>query len=94
VEVAYALPDRQELIPLEVEAGTTALEAIERSGLALRQPDIELSAGRVGVFGTLVALDTPLHDGDRVEVYRPLPGDPKEARRLRARQSPRRVRGK
>ena len=88
VEVAYALPDRQVLLALEVEQGTTVREAIERSGLLARCPEIEIKRGNVGIFGRTAQLNAPLEDGDRVEIYRPLIADPKEARRERARRTP------
>jgi uncharacterized protein len=83
VEVAYALPGEQALVAIEVPAGTTAQAALERSGLASRF-GIEPARARVGVFGREVALQAELHDGDRLEVYRPLALDPKERRRRRA----------
>lgn len=83
VEVAYALPDQQVLLELEVMEGTTIREAIERSGILGSIPGIELDRKRVGVFGKLARLDTVLRDGDRVELYRPLEADPREARRRR-----------
>ena len=70
VEVAYALPDKQSLISLEVEEGTTIKEAIEASGI------LETSK-----FATL---DTVLREKDRVEIYRPLIADPKKVRKERA----------
>ncbi|HEX7048013.1 MAG TPA: RnfH family protein [Gammaproteobacteria bacterium] len=81
VEVAYALPDRQVLIPLTVPAGTTAIEAIRRSGISEQFPGIDLSNGRIGVFGRLCPSERVLEAGDRVEIYRPLVADPKEVRR-------------
>lgn len=84
VEVAYALPEEQLLIALNVEEGTTVRLAIERSGILRRAPEIDLA--NVGLFGRVVPLDTPLRDGDRVEIYRPLIADPKQARRDRARR--------
>lgn len=72
------------LIALEVEEGTTALLAIERSGILQQFPEANPRRDGVGVFGKLVALDSPLRNGDRVEIYRPLIADPKEARRKRA----------
>jgi len=84
VEVAYALPDRQGLIALEVEEGTTALAAIERSGILRQFPQANPRRDGMGVFGKVVPPDTPLKDGDRVEIYRPLIADPKVARRKRA----------
>lgn len=84
IEVAYALPERQVLIALEVEEGTTALGGIERSGILQQFPEADPHRDGVGVFGKRVALNRPLQDGDRVEVYRPLIADPKTARRERA----------
>lgn len=84
VEVAYALPEEQVIIPLEVATGTTAQQAIERSGILQQFMDIDLKANKVGVFGKLVKLDTVLRANDRVEIYRPLIADPKEVRRQRA----------
>jgi putative ubiquitin-RnfH superfamily antitoxin RatB of RatAB toxin-antitoxin module len=87
VEVVYALPERQALIALEVEEGTTALAAIERSGILQQFPQADPWRNGVGLFGKQVAPDTLLRDGDRVEIYRPLIADPKAARRERAKLS-------
>jgi putative ubiquitin-RnfH superfamily antitoxin RatB of RatAB toxin-antitoxin module len=84
VEVAYALPERQSLLALDVPEGTTAMEAIARSEICERHPEIDLATAKVGIFGKLTKLDTPLRDHDRVEIYRPLIADPKEVRRARA----------
>jgi len=84
VEVAYALPDRQAIIPVNVAAGTTALEAARRSGVAQRFEGLNLEDSRLGIFGKLVAPDQVLQAGDRVEIYRPLKADPKEVRKARA----------
>jgi putative ubiquitin-RnfH superfamily antitoxin RatB of RatAB toxin-antitoxin module len=59
-------------------------QAIEASGLAQKHPEIDLAKNKVGVYGKLAKLDTPLRDRDRVEIYRPLIADPKEVRRKRA----------
>jgi putative ubiquitin-RnfH superfamily antitoxin RatB of RatAB toxin-antitoxin module len=75
IEVVRALPERQTSIALELEPGATVRTALLAAGLPLDQP--------VGVYGRRVALDQRLADGDRVEVYRPLRVDPKEARRRR-----------
>ncbi len=90
IEVVYALRDEQALIALELEDGATARQAVERSGLVTRFPDIDPARMRVGIFGRAMEADTVLRDGDRVEIYRPLEADPKEARR--ARVGPRRPR--
>ena len=84
VEVTYALRDEQTLLALEVEEGATVRQAIERSGILRRYPEIELARGRVGIFGRQVEFDALLEDGDRVEIYRPLAADPKQVRRERA----------
>ncbi|MBX6392335.1 MAG: RnfH family protein [Burkholderiales bacterium] len=84
VEVVYALPERQAVYRLAMEEGATVRMAIEASGVLQAFPEIDLARNRVGVYARLVTLDTPLRDGDRVEIYRPLRVDPKEARRMRA----------
>ncbi|MEO8039109.1 MAG: RnfH family protein [Betaproteobacteria bacterium] len=86
VEVVFALPTTQTVVRLELEAGVTVREAIERSGLLDRYPGIDIDRQDVGIWGRKVKLDTPLANGDRVELYRPLEVDPKEARRLRVRR--------
>jgi putative ubiquitin-RnfH superfamily antitoxin RatB of RatAB toxin-antitoxin module len=84
IEVVYALPQRQELIRLQLPAGTTVLQAIEASGLLQNHPEIDLQRNKVGIFGKLTKLDALLRDRDRVEIYRPLVADPKEVRKKRA----------
>lgn len=70
---------------LSLLAGATVRDAIEESRIREHRPEVEIRADRIGIFSRKVAFDTPLHDGDRVEIYRPLKVDPKEARRKRAR---------
>lgn len=91
VEIAYALPKQQKIIALLVEPGTTALAAAERSGITKAFPEIDLTSAKMGIFGQALGtkgLGLPhehiLHPGDRVEIYRPLISDPKDARRKRA----------
>ena len=84
VEVAYGRPERQALVSVSLPAGSTLLDAIEASGILRQFPEIDLRVNKVGVWGRLASLDTPLRPGDRVEIYRPLLADPKEVRRLRA----------
>jgi|SRR5690554_4158951 putative ubiquitin-RnfH superfamily antitoxin RatB of RatAB toxin-antitoxin module len=86
VEVAYALPQQQLIIPINVAQGTTAEEAVFASGILEKFPEIDLNANKLGVFGKLVKPDTVLRHLDRVEIYRPLIADPKEVRRQRAAQ--------
>lgn len=91
VEVAYALPQRQQLITLQVAPGTTAYEAVEQSGIVQQFPEIDLETAKMGIFGQALGtkgLKPPkehvLQAGDRVEIYRPLIADPKEVRKRRA----------
>ena len=85
VEVVYALPQSQTAVTLTVPAGTTVREAIARSGIAAKHPEVDLEAVTVGIYGQRVAVTTVLIDHDRIELYRPLIADPKQARRRRAR---------
>jgi hypothetical protein len=85
VEVVYALPGEQVVIPLLVPFGTTVEAAIELSGLPARFPGS--SQSRVGIHGREVSRETVLREGDRVEIYRPLVADAKQARRRRAARS-------
>jgi putative ubiquitin-RnfH superfamily antitoxin RatB of RatAB toxin-antitoxin module len=84
VEVAYALPDKQSLISLEIEDGSTLKEAIEASGILESFEQIDLTKNRVGIFSKFATLDTVLREKDRVEIYRPLIADPIKARKERA----------
>jgi hypothetical protein len=84
VEVAYARPDEQVILALKVPPGATIEEAIRLSTVLERFPEIDLATSKVGVFGKVGRLDQELVDGDRVEIYRPLIADPKEARKQRA----------
>jgi len=84
VEVAYALPDKQSIISLEVEEGTTLKEAIEASGILETYSQIDLTRDKVGIFSKFAKLDTVLREKDRVEIYRPLIADPKKVRKERA----------
>ena len=84
VEVAYALPERQAILALEVAAGTTALEAAQRSGITDKFEGIDLDNAKMGIFGKVVSPQQVLQEGDRVEIYRPLIADPKEVRKARA----------
>jgi putative ubiquitin-RnfH superfamily antitoxin RatB of RatAB toxin-antitoxin module len=85
VEVAYARPDRQWLVELQVAPGTTARSAVALSGLSDCVAEIDPATADLGVFGQPVDPQTPLTAGDRVEIYRPLQVDPKAQRRNRAR---------
>ena len=91
VEVAYALPQRQQLTTLQVAPGTTAYEAVQQSGVVQQFPEIDPENVKMGIFGQALGtkgLKLPkehvLQAGDRVEIYRPLIADPKEVRKRRA----------
>lgn len=84
VQICYVSPTAQVLRDLAVSEGTTLYEAIASSGIIQEVAEIDLTAGRVGIHGKLKPLDTVLRDQDRIEIYRPLLADPKEARRKRA----------
>lgn len=81
VEVVYALAERQLLLAITIPAGATAGEAIDQSGIAQQFPEQDLSNCQLGIWGRLVDSDQLLEEGDRVEIYRPLSIDPREARR-------------
>lgn len=83
VEVAYAGPEGQVVVPLAVPVGTTAWEAVKRARPGL-PAGVAPDPARLGVFAKKVPADRVLEEGDRVELYRPLILDPMEARRRRA----------
>lgn len=87
IVVVHALPHKQIVRQLNVPAGTTAKQAVELSGIGGMFPEIDLSQNKLGIFGKLVRPETILRDRDRVEIYRPLSVDPKEARRRRAEEA-------
>ncbi len=84
VQLCYAAPGLQILKDLEVAPGCTIQQAILASGLLRQQPAIDLSVCKVGIFGKVRPLETPLRQRDRIEIYRPLIADPKQSRRRRA----------
>lgn len=81
VEVVFATADKQALCSVSLRPGATVADAIATSRLAQRFPEQNLDTLEVGIWGTVVARDRPLNHGDRVEIYRPLAMDPREARR-------------
>lgn len=83
VWVAYATPAKQVECPLEIQPGVTVRDAIQQSGILATFPEMPFPDIAVGIFSEPVSLDTVLQAGDRVEIYRPLAMDPKEARRRR-----------
>ncbi|MFC0336785.1 hypothetical protein SAMN05421848_3217 [Kushneria avicenniae] len=90
-EVAWATPERQYLETVAVPQGTTVLAALEMSGLCCRineLADIPIELLQLGIFGEHIKApeDRIVRQGDRIEIYRPLQIDPKQARRARARR--------
>jgi hypothetical protein len=86
IEVVFALRDRQELVTVRLENGATVADAIEQSSIQSAFPEWNLSECAVGVWGRLAERDQRLRQGDRVEIYRPLTMDPRDARRALAAQ--------
>lgn len=84
VEVVYGHATKQSLIKLQVAAGSTVLAVIEQSNILTLWPEINLNEMKLGIFGKLVEKEQPVKNGDRIEIYRPLTIDPKQARLLRA----------
>jgi uncharacterized protein len=84
VEVAYALPHEQLIIPIRVNEGSTAEEAVRQSGILDKFPEINLNENKLGIFGKLTKNDALLRHLDRVEIYRALIADPKAVRKQRA----------
>lgn len=84
IEVVYASPERQWQGELKLAVGTTLRQAVQAAVGASLIPDEAIDPARLGIFGRRVSADTVLTDGDRIEIYRPLTLDPKEARRRRA----------
>jgi putative ubiquitin-RnfH superfamily antitoxin RatB of RatAB toxin-antitoxin module len=84
LEVVYGTPEKQALLEVVVEQGTTVEQAIMASGIVKRFPDINLEVLKVGIWNRTCKLTDLPKKGDRIEIYRPLIADPKEARRRRA----------
>ncbi len=84
VEVVFATVQRQVLLNLTVNAGTTVEQVIQQSGILRMFNDIDLAVNKVGIWSRTVKLTDVVQDGDRVEIYRPLIADPKDMRKRRA----------
>ena len=80
VSVIYALPEQQFQVQLDIEIGATAQHAIEQSGILNQFPEIDLLNQAIGIYGRKVPLDYQLQPNDRIEIYRPLQIDPRDAR--------------
>lgn len=86
VVVAYAKPDSQIELPIAVAPNASVAMAIRRSGILEQFPELSLADLQVGIHSKKVAIDAPVQDGDRIEIYRPLTIDPNSARLLRAKK--------
>ncbi len=84
VEVVYALAEGEDAVTIRLAPGSTARDALRASGILARHPELDPARSKLGIYGKRVAPETLLAEGDRVEIYRPLAMDPKEARRRRA----------
>jgi putative ubiquitin-RnfH superfamily antitoxin RatB of RatAB toxin-antitoxin module len=84
VEIVFALPDRQSLKSVPVATGETVADVVAKSGLRADFPEIEIDSLAVGIWGREADRTQPVKEGDRIEVYRPLEMDPREARRTLA----------
>jgi putative ubiquitin-RnfH superfamily antitoxin RatB of RatAB toxin-antitoxin module len=90
VEVVYALPGAEDAVCVTLERGATLADAVSASRIPERHPEIDVETLTLGVFGKARAPGSAAADGDRIEIYRPLVIDPKDARRKRARRGVRR----
>lgn len=84
VTVVYCAPGCEDLTEVTLADGATVADAIGASGVLARRPEVAAGSPEVGIWGRSCALTQVVQDGDRVELYRPLTVDPKEARRVRA----------
>ncbi|WP_187346280.1 MULTISPECIES: RnfH family protein [Idiomarina] len=84
IEVAYATPEKQLILTVQVPEGTTVQQCIEQSGIVEHFAEIDLSQQKVGIWNKAAKLDATPRDGDRIEIYRPLIADPKAVRKRRA----------
>lgn len=87
VSVAYALPEQQVVLELELEQGATIEKAVLESGILQKFPEIDLTQNKVGIYGHVEPLTKELVMKDRVEIYRAITCDPKEVRRQRAKKA-------
>lgn len=76
VSIAYALPEKQVWLEINVNDDATVMDAITQSKILSLFPDVNLEKQKVGIFGKFCKLDAKLKDGDRVEIYRPITADP------------------
>jgi putative ubiquitin-RnfH superfamily antitoxin RatB of RatAB toxin-antitoxin module len=72
VQIVYALADKQTVIDVKIDEKSTIQQAIEKSGILIQYPEIDLKVNKVGLYSRLKTLDTIIQDDDRIEIYRPL----------------------
>jgi uncharacterized protein len=87
VSVVYALAHSCTAITVDLTTGMTVAGAIAASGISSIHPEIDPTASLVGIYGRRVSITTEPQPGDRVEIYRMLQADPKQARRARGRRN-------
>ncbi len=93
IEIAYATPQKQIILEMEVDPATSPREAVIQSGIDDYFPEIDKQNCDIGIFGKAVKPDHVLENGDRIEIYRPLIADPKQVRKQRAAQGLRMKKG-
>jgi len=76
ISVAYALPERQVWLQINIADDATVMDAINQSKILSLFPEVDLEGQKVGIFGKFCKLDTKLKEGDRVEIYRKITADP------------------
>ena len=86
IQVVFATCSRQVMIGLEVAEGTTIAESVDQSGIRAQFPAEDINQVKFGIWNKVRSSNEVVSEGDRVEIYRPLEADPKEARRRRAQQ--------
>lgn len=88
VEVAYATPERQAIVSVDIPHGTTLIEAIQQSNIMELFPELDIETMDTGIWSKPKPKETIMENEQRIEIYRPLIADPKQARRNRAEKSP------
>ncbi len=93
VEIAYATPERQVILELQVADAAVPREVVANSNIDTYFPEIDKQLCDIGIFGKAIRPGQTLENGDRIEIYRPLLADPKEVRKRRAAEGMRMKKG-
>jgi len=93
IEIAYATPERQVILVIQADEGSSPREVVMKSDIDQYFPEIDKQNCDIGIFGKAIRPDQVLESGDRIEIYRPLLADPKEVRKRRAAQGLRMKKG-